>query len=115
MQTVQTVGNRDRNMNTKLWLILATGIAFSSATSAEDKVRSHLKCYLQLEDKSEVVHHFVNSGTEEKLFIDSLTQRGVFMSDGVSEKQIQKVHECVAIKSNFKNKDAVELEKNTPF
>lgn len=115
MQMVQTVGNRDKKMKTKLWLIFATGVFFASATTAEENPRSHLKCYLQLEDNSKVVHHFVNNGGEHELFIDSLSQRGVFMADGVTEQRIQTVYECVDLKSNFKSKDAIEVEKNTPF
>ena len=102
-------------MKNKLWLILATGIVFSSATIAQEKTRSQLKCYLQLEGKSEIVHHFVNSGQEDKEFIDSLTQRSVFMADGLSEKKIYSVYECVDVKSNFKNKDALVVVKSTPF
>ena len=112
---VPIAGNRDNKMKTKLWLILATSVAFSSATIAQDKVRSHLKCHLLLEDKSEIVHHFVNTGQESKLFIESLTQRSVFMADGVTEQKIDAVYECVELKSHFKNKEAVIIEKNTPF
>ncbi len=115
MQMALTAGNRGRKMKIKLWLLLATGVLFSSVMVAEEKKRSHFKCYLQLEDKSEVVHHFVNSGVEDKLFINSLAQRGIFMADGITEKKIKSVYECVEFKSNFKNKDAVAVEKNTPF
>ncbi|MCP4324845.1 MAG: hypothetical protein GY951_04620 [Psychromonas sp.] len=103
-------------MKTKLWLLLATGVVFSSVAVAEDKERSYIKCYLQLDDKSEIVHQFVNSGEgDNKQFIESLAQRGIFMADGVTEKKIQSVYECVELKSNFKNKKAVAVEKNTPF
>ncbi len=115
MQTVQTAGNKETKMKTNLWLLLIAGVAFSSATVAQEKTRSHIKCYLQLEDKSKIVHHFVNTGGEDKLFIASLTERSVFMADGVSEQKIISVYECVALKNSFKNKDAKKVEKDTPF
>ncbi len=115
MQMVLTVGNRDIKMKAKLWLLLATSIAFPMATVAQENTRSHLKCYLQLEDNSKVVHQFVNGGAGEKAFINSLAGRSVFMADGVTEKKIESVYECVALKNNFRRKDAIAVEKNTPF
>jgi hypothetical protein len=100
-------------MKTILWLI--AGIAFSLSALAQENKREHLKCYLQLEDKSDIVHYFVNTEKVNKEFIETLTELPVFMADGVTEKTIITVYECVEIKASFRNKDAITLEKNTPF
>ena len=115
MQMAQTAGNKDRKMKKKLWLLLVTGIAYLPAALAEENKRSHLKCYLQLEDNSKIVHHFVNNDQEDNQFIASISLRSVFMADGVSEKKIQTVYECVDIKNNFKSNEAIVVEKTTPF
>jgi hypothetical protein len=96
-----------------LWLIAA--ISFSFSAFAQENKREHLKCYLQLEDKSDIVHYFVNTEKVNEDFIETLTELPVFMADGVTEKKIITVYECVGIKANFRNKDATILEKNTPF
>lgn len=102
-------------MKVTLGLILIAGITLSSSLYAQEKVRTHLKCYLQLEDKSAIVHHFVNTDKESKEFIENLTQGTVFMADGITEQKIVEVYECVDIKGYFKSKEAQTVEENTPF
>lgn len=111
---VQTAGNKETKMKTILWLIAGLAFSSSSVFSKETK-REHYKCYLQLEDESRSVHHFVNTQLESNAFISALNGRSVFMADGVTEKIIVEVYECVDIKENFKNNDALRLEQNTPF
>ncbi|WP_022941664.1 TapY2 family type IVa secretion system protein [Psychromonas hadalis] len=102
-------------MKTKLGLILVVGFALSTSLLAKESQRIHLKCHLQLEDKSDIVHHFVHTEKEDKPFVESLTARTVFMQDGVTEQKIIQAYECVDIKSTFKSREAVTLEENTPF
>ena len=115
MPTVQIAGNREIRMKIKLWLLLVVGGVLSSTAFAQEKVRTHLKCHLQLQDKTDIIHHFVNTEKDNKRFIDMLTERSVFMSDGVSEQAISLVHECVETKDSFKSEEAITLEKNTPL
>ena len=71
-------------MKMKLGLLLITSLLLSSTVAAQDKKRVQLKCYLQLEDSSKVVHGFVNTKSSNKEFIASLPTRSVFMADGVT-------------------------------
>lgn len=102
-------------MKIKLGLVLIIGGLLASTIIAKEQTRLHLKCYLQLENKSKIVHHFVNSGEANKSYIESLSKRSVFMSDGVTKQKITNIYECVAIKNSFKNKEALSVEKNTDF
>lgn len=99
MLTAQIAGNKESKMKTILFLI--AGIAFSSGALAQEDKRQHLKCHLQLEDESRIVHHFVHTEKESKEFIDTLTERSVFMADGVTKRKIIAVYECVDIKDRL--------------
>lgn len=102
-------------MKRKLRFILIVAGLYSSMNIAQEQTRSHLKCYLQLENGSKIVHHFVNAGEEKKVYIESLTKKNVFMEDGVTKQKIETVYECVDMQNNFKDKQAIKVEKNTAF
>ena len=110
-----TVGNREIKMKTRILLVMAVTLAFSVAAFAQKVTRIQLKCYIQLEDKAKIIHHFVSSNKDTVQFIAQLTGRTVFMADGVTKKKILAVYECVDSQNGFKNKAAVKLEKITPF
>ena len=98
-------------MNTKLIIGIAI-LLFSSFTFAK---REHLKCYLQLDDKSNIIERFVYQNQTKDEFVGSLVNSTVFMADGVSTKKIKKIYECVNTLQQFVNGKAVKLEKKTPF
>ncbi len=104
-------------MKQKFLIMILTGLIFSPSLSAEneDVQRRHLKCYLQLEDKSTAVHQFVYSKQTQQDFVDSLAGRKVFQQDGVSFLKIKSVSECVETGKSFKSRQAKELEAATPF
>lgn len=102
-------------MKIKIGLILISGLFFSSVNIAQEKNRTHLKCHLQLEDKSDIVHYFVNTESSNEGFIAGLPELPVFMADGITEQKIVTVYECVETKNNFKGKEAIALEKRTAF
>lgn len=99
----------------KIYLLLVAGLMVSSLSLAQEKTRAHLKCHLQLADKSDIVHHFVNTEKSTKEFVASLPTLPVFMADGVTEQTIKTVYECVDAQGRFKGDKAIELEKNTAF
>ena len=104
-------------MKQKLLIMTLTGLIFSPYLFADntDIQRKHIKCYLQLEDKSNVVHQFVYSKQPQQDFMGNLVGWKVFQEDGVSFLKIKTVYECAEISNIFKNKQAKELEAVTPF
>ena len=96
-------------------LVAMLGIVLSASTFAKNEIRLHKKCYLQIEDNSHIVHQFVTSESNDKKFSASLSSSMVFMEDGKTEQKIMTVYECVDTDSDFKNKKAKEVEKNTAF
>ena len=81
----------------------------------KNSARIHYKCYLALNDKSDVVHRFVSAAKTESEFESELQGRMVYYADGVSGSRIESVYECVAADKIFKTKEARELEAITPF
>lgn len=102
-------------MPTRAIIGVAVSVLFCNTVLAETKERQTIKCYLQLEDKSNIVHQFVSTKGADKDFTDGVIGKGVFMADGKSEVAVINVHECVLLNESFKNKTAQKLEKNTPF
>ncbi|WP_028864178.1 TapY2 family type IVa secretion system protein [Psychromonas aquimarina] len=104
-------------MKQKFLIMILAGLIFSPSLSADNKdvQRRHLKCYLQLEDKSSVVHQFVYSEQTQQEFVNDLVGEKVFQQDGVSFLKIKSVYECVEAGKSFKNRQAKELEAATPF
>ncbi|MFT6984469.1 MAG: hypothetical protein ACJAT7_000263 [Psychromonas sp.] len=106
-------------MNSKLLLLMMTMFLVSPFTLAKslDKngVRTYYKCYLALNDKSDVVHGFVSVGKTQSEFESELEGRIVYYADGVTGSIIESVYECVAADKLFKSKEARELEAKTPF
>ena len=102
-------------MKIKLFLLLMSTVIYSSTTVAQQPTREHIKCYLQIADQSRVISQFVITDQDKKQFIDDLPKRSVFMSDGKTEQQIVTVYECVELDGRFKNQNANDLEKVTPF
>ncbi|PKF61217.1 hypothetical protein CW745_11325 [Psychromonas sp. psych-6C06] len=102
-------------MKTKYWLIGLLGITITSFATAKNELRIPIKCYVQIEDNSNIVHQFVSNEKNSKQFASQLIGKPVFMVDGKTEQTIITVYECVDNKSNFKNKEAIKLERNTPF
>lgn len=93
--------------------MLAT-VIFSGA-NAQQEVRSHIKCHLQIQDQSTIIHQFVLTGQNKDEFVDRLTKKTVFMADGNTEQQIITVYECVDLNSDFKGEKVINIEKNSPF
>jgi len=105
-------------MNTKLALLIGIlGITFCSTFSiaSSQETRVHIKCYLQLEDKSTAIKLFVNNALNDSTFADSLLSKKVFMADGLTQQQIIDVYECVALNGRFSSDKAIYLENNSAF
>lgn len=106
-------------MNNKLLLLMVATLLVSPFTLAEsldkNSTRTHYKCHLALNDKSDVVHGFVSVGKTQREFEAALQGRIVYYADGVTGSEIARVYECVAADKLFESKEARELEEKTPF
>ncbi|WP_019615578.1 TapY2 family type IVa secretion system protein [Psychromonas ossibalaenae] len=95
-----------------LWILLGS---IFSVNAQEVLPRKHLKCYLQLEDKSKVIGQFVYQKETKRIFIENIKGSKFFLSDGVSFIKISKTIECVDLNDDFRNRKAMQLERITPF
>jgi len=100
-------------MKTKFYLIAGVLLALSSNTFAGQY--SSLKCHLALEDNSTHIRHFSFKDQDTRSFVANLVNESVFMSDGVTQKKIVDVYECIARGARFSTEEANELEERTGF
>lgn len=101
-------------MKISLFITAFMAVLCAANVSAKEQ-REHLKCYLQIEDKSQIVKQFVVTDTATKTFISQLIGHSVYLADGVTKKKIIQVYECTDLETKFSGADAAELEKNTPM
>jgi len=107
--------DKENIMKTKYYLLGIFAVLLSSGVCAEKAKRVHIKCHVQLEDKSKVVQNFVTTKKNKGQFIANLSNQRVFMEDGKTTLSIISVYECANAKANFKGKDAISLENSTAF
>ncbi len=99
----------------KVFVTLTVALLCNPLFAADNSNREHYKCYIQLMDKSKIVHQFVTAESSKKEFMQQLVSRSVFASDGVTSLKINDIYECVKVKDNFKSKEARKVEAETPF
>jgi hypothetical protein len=102
-------------MKRKILLVASALFLSSPLIFAQSAERIHYKCHLTLNNKSDVVHLFVTTDKTQSEFEKGLTGQIVYSADGVSGSAIERIYECVKADKIFKNKDARELERITPF
>lgn len=106
-------------MNAKLTITMLTALLLISPLSIaknanKNNQRIHYTCHLKLADNSEVVHQFVSVGETKAEFLEELPERTVYLG-GEEDLAIETVYQCITKKQRFKTKQAIKLEKNTPF